>query len=270
MSDDSLWLSTMAAVPEAQQQRRRRRGRRSVAVARPFRVDFNDIDRRQGSGNLSRRRQPLARALGAKTRTVFDATAGWGRDAALAALMGFDVLAAERCAVVSAMLTDGLVRAEANPSLSLALGGRLSFKHGDACEILAAADGDGTPPPDAILIDPMWSSANGFGKARRKVATALPRASLQLLSTLLLAPSSSTPAVQTLESRGGANGDGGEASSANDATRTLIDAALRSEGVHRVVLKKPRAAPPLEPPPNARQLDVVETNLVRFDVLVPL
>ena len=102
------------------------------------------------------------------------------------------------------------------------------------------------------------------------MATALPRASLQLLSTLLLAPSSPTPAVQTLESRGGANGDGGEASSANDATWTLIDAALHSEGVHRVVLKKPRAAPPLEPPPNARQLDVVETNLVRFDVLVPL
>ena len=191
---ESLWLTEAAAAHDIAP--RRRSGRRPAPQARPHRVDFETIDRRVGSGHISRRKQPLGRALGTSLR-VLDATAGWGVDAALAALMGYDVVASERCAVVHAMLEDGLARARTDPSLAAALGDRLRFERcGDSRALLSeAVRAEEQPPdavasravwnPDAVLIDPMWRDASGFTKGRRKRSTALPRASIQLLSKLV-------------------------------------------------------------------------------------
>jgi 16S rRNA (guanine1516-N2)-methyltransferase len=116
------------------------------------------------SGAALSRRQPLARALGKRSRTVIDATAGWGGDAFLLACLGFEVTAMERNAVVVALLEDGLTRALRNAHLAQALGGRLRIVHGDARALLPALD----PRPDAVFIDPMFPPKRKSSAAVRK------------------------------------------------------------------------------------------------------
>lgn len=123
----------------------------------PVYVDFTHLDLRPYSANLSRR-QPLARAFGKKTRTIVDATAGYGQDALLLALMGFRVTAIERSPAVAALARDGLTRLAALTGTALA--GRLELVTGDAHLLLGAI----APRPDAIYLDPM------FPPKRRKSA----------------------------------------------------------------------------------------------------
>jgi 16S rRNA (guanine1516-N2)-methyltransferase len=115
----------------------------------PVYVDFTKLDLRPNSPNLSRR-QPLARAVGKKTRTVVDATAGLAQDALLLALMGFRVTAFERSPVVAALARDGLLRLPAQATL--APGHQLQLITGDARALLPAL----SPRPDAIYLDPMF------------------------------------------------------------------------------------------------------------------
>lgn len=122
----------------------------------PVLVDFDCHDLRPYSANLSRR-QPLARAFGKKTRFIVDATAGYGQDALLLALMGFSVIAIERCAVMSVLVEDGLRRL-AQKGITPAQ--RLRLIHGDSRHLLP----DILPRPDAIYLDPM------FPPKRRKSA----------------------------------------------------------------------------------------------------
>lgn len=123
----------------------------------PVVADFSHLDLRPYRANLSRR-QPLARAFGKKTRCIVDATAGYGQDALLLALMGFRVTAIERSPVVAALARDGLARLVALRGINLA--GRLELVNGDARQLL----GTHAPPPDAIYLDPM------FPPKRRKSA----------------------------------------------------------------------------------------------------
>ena len=123
----------------------------------PVVVDFTARDLRPYSANLSRR-QPLARAFGKKTRTIVDATAGYGQDALLLALMGFHVTAIERSAVIAALVEDGLQRLLSQKGAGPAE--RLRFLNGDSRALLPAI----LPRPDAIYLDPM------FPPKRRKSA----------------------------------------------------------------------------------------------------
>ena len=170
-------------------------------------VDFTGIDLRSASGNLSPK-QPLARAVGAKAATVLDATAGMGQDAFLLACMGYHVLSIERSPVIAALLADGLRRAEQDPQLSRAMGGRLRFLHGDAREILAnAAD-----QPDAVYVDPM------FPPKRR--SSALPKKQIQLLRLVV-----------------------GDDPDVNELFQQALRAARQ-----RVIVKRPTHAAPLDQP----------------------
>lgn len=110
------------------------------------------LSRREPKASLLSRRQPLGRAIGRQTRTVVDATAGLGRDAALLAGMGFKVLAIERSPIMFALLEDGLRRAHTEPRAQAVIGDRLTIVRDDALTMLPTLD----PPPDAILIDPMF------------------------------------------------------------------------------------------------------------------
>jgi 16S rRNA (guanine1516-N2)-methyltransferase len=123
----------------------------------PVFVDFSRLDLRLHSANLSRR-QPLARAFGKKTKSVVDATAGYGQDALLLALMGFRVTAIERSPVVAALARDGLQRFIKHTGMNLSE--RLQLMTGDARTLLSAI----APRPDAIFLDPM------FPPKRRKSA----------------------------------------------------------------------------------------------------
>ncbi len=95
------------------------------------------------------RHERLIKALGKpreQTRTVLDATAGLGRDAALIAMAGFPVLLAERSPILHAMLADGLRRAPTELAAVMQL---------LPC---AGADAHSMPPLHAVYLDPMFPS----------------------------------------------------------------------------------------------------------------
>ncbi len=148
---------------------------------------------------------PLAQAIGHKTRTVVDATAGWGQDSFLVFRMGYDVLCLERHPVMAALLGDGLRRlGEQNwmSHLQLSPPGLLP---GDAIERLTHLDFI----PDCIYLDPM------FPEKPKK--SALTKKTMTLLRDLV----------------------GGD-----EDRQQLFSVALQAAG-KRVVVKSPDYAPPL-------------------------
>lgn len=76
---------------------------------KPLFVDLIPTRKRYKSLPIPKRGS-LARALGRGTRTVIDATAGWGQDTMLTWMMGYEVTAVERSPIVGALLLDGLRR----------------------------------------------------------------------------------------------------------------------------------------------------------------
>ena len=134
------------------------------------RVDFTNIDRRVGAGNLSRK-QPLPKAIG-EHKTVLDATAGFGTDAAMLALMGYHVIAVEQSPIISAMIRDGIWRAEQDVGLRDDLGGRLQFVEGNSLQTLPTIQNI-----EVVYIDPM------FPPKRKK--SALPPGHIQALQSIV-------------------------------------------------------------------------------------
>ncbi len=111
----------------------------------PLYADFNSktVQRRREAGKT----QGLIRACRPQTGLrILDATAGWGRDAALLASFGADVVMLERQPVMAALLADGLVRMQ-NSNLKLSL---ICADAVDYLQCLAMTD-----RPDVIYIDPM-------------------------------------------------------------------------------------------------------------------
>jgi 16S rRNA (guanine1516-N2)-methyltransferase len=109
----------------------------------PLYVDFNApaIERRSIVG----KKQALIRACKpAKGVRIIDATAGWGRDAALLAYAQAEVVMIEREPIMAALLADGLRRA---PWLS-----NLKLINEDSKHYLQAL---GDEKPEVIYIDPM-------------------------------------------------------------------------------------------------------------------
>jgi 16S rRNA (guanine1516-N2)-methyltransferase len=141
-------IGRASARPEGRRARDGAHHNRDPRVG-PVYVDFTKLDLRPYGPNLSRR-QPLARAIGKKARTIVDATAGFAQDALLLALMGFRVTAIERSPVVAALARDGLRRWETQSGL--ALDHRLHLVTDDARARLPAL----SPRPDTIYLDPMF------------------------------------------------------------------------------------------------------------------
>lgn len=77
---------------------------------------------------------------------IIDATAGWGRDAAVLASFGAEVLMLERNPVMAALLSDALARCN-DKALPL------SLQHQDALTYLTSLTAD--EYPDLIYLDPM-------------------------------------------------------------------------------------------------------------------
>lgn len=171
-----------------------------------------DIEHRQGEQRSwpIAKTGALAQALGRKTKSIVDATAGWGQDSLAMFRMGFDVTCIERSAIMSALLADGFRRLSEQPwmrQLKLAPPRLLS---GNAIELL----GQLSFQPDCIYLDPM------FPPKRKK--SALAKKSIMLLRELV--------------------GD-------DDDKSQLFAAALKAAG-KRVVVKSPDDAAPLGGKPN--------------------
>lgn len=138
---------------------------------RPLTIDFSSrVYRIHGSGLL--RKQPLARALGRKNRTVIDVTAGLGQDAFLSAAIGYKVIAIERSPLLAALLKDAVHRMLCDAETVRWLKGCLVIQEGDARQLIPTQ-----APADVIYLDPM------FPPKRRK--SALPKRELRLLRELV-------------------------------------------------------------------------------------
>lgn len=123
----------------------------------------NDLQRRAAAG----RKQLLARAVGLHRQRhlrILDATAGFGRDAALLAMLGAEVVMCERHPQLHAYLEHAV------QSLPEAVRSRLTLYAGDAREQMRRQDWD------VVYLDPMYSPS-------RK--TALPDARAQQLRALV-------------------------------------------------------------------------------------
>jgi 16S rRNA (guanine1516-N2)-methyltransferase len=112
----------------------------------PLFVDLSSIrwQKRHDAG----KKQGLVRACQPSFGVrIVDATAGWGRDAAILASFGAEVLMLERQPVMAALLSDGINRMARSSSMSLSL---LEQDAMNYFSTLAAED-----CPDVIYIDPM-------------------------------------------------------------------------------------------------------------------
>lgn len=153
----------------------------------------------------------LAQALGRKTRTVVDATTGWGQDSLHIFRMGYEVLCIERSPVMAELLADGFNRlAELDWMQKLNLQPP-RLLNSNAIDLLATLE----TQPDCIYLDPM------FPPKRKK--SALAKKSMMVLRDLL--------------------GD-------DQDKEQLFAAALRAAG-KRVVVKSPDYAEPLGGKPDA-------------------
>ncbi|UYG00545.1 MULTISPECIES: class I SAM-dependent methyltransferase [unclassified Halomonas] len=182
----------------------------------PLSVDFvggKAGHRRQFGGG---RGQLVAKACGlAKgvTPSIVDATAGLGRDAFVLASLGAPVLLIERVPAIAALLKDGLERALIDAEVG-EIAARMTLQQGDSATLLAALIEEAAFEAQVIHLDPMFPHRD---------KSALVKKEMRLFQRL--------------------------AGSDDDAPR-LLEQAL-DVATHRVVVKRPRKAPPIEgPTPN--------------------
>jgi 16S rRNA (guanine1516-N2)-methyltransferase len=123
----------------------------------PIRIDFlaGPLAHRLRYGGG--RGQPLARAVGMKagvSPSIWDGTAGLGRDALVLASLGSRVTLCERAPVLAALLDDALLRAAQDADAGGWIQARLRLLHVDAVAALGElADSE---RPDVVYLDPMY------------------------------------------------------------------------------------------------------------------
>ncbi|HCR98691.1 MAG: class I SAM-dependent methyltransferase [Halomonas sp.] len=197
---------------------------------KPLSVDFvtgKAAHRRQFGGG---RGQLVAKACGlAKgvTPSVVDATAGLGRDAFVLAALGAHVLLVERVSAIAALLEDGLLRAAKAHDIADIIA-RMTLRHGDAAQSLEALVAKAAFDPQVVHLDPMFP---------HREKSALVKKEMRLFREL--------------------------AGDDDDAPR-LLEAALEV-ATHRVVVKRPRKAPPIAGPAPQH---VLEGKTSRYDLYV--
>jgi 16S rRNA (guanine1516-N2)-methyltransferase len=94
----------------------------------------------------------LAQALGRKTKTVVDATAGWGQDSLAMFRMGYDVLSIERSPIMAELLADGFSRLSKLDWMQQLNLSPPKLIQGNAIDILNNLPDQ----PDCIYLDPMF------------------------------------------------------------------------------------------------------------------
>ena len=134
-----------------------------------------DIEPRNGEQRSwpAPKQDALSQALGRKTKTVIDATTGWGQDSLHIFRMGYELQCIERSPIMSELLRDGFRRLAEQDWMQ-----RLNLESppllsGNAIELLNTLES----PPDCIYLDPM------FPPKRKK--SALAKKSMMVLRELL-------------------------------------------------------------------------------------
>ncbi|MCG2579336.1 MAG: class I SAM-dependent methyltransferase [Marinobacter sp.] len=173
--------------------------------------------------------QLVAKAIGLqKTRVplhVVDATAGLGQDAFVLAGLGCRVTLFERNPVIHALLADGLARAALNTDCAPIVA-RMTLKAGSSRVWLESRGDNEEDAVDIVYLDPMFPHRD---------KSALVKKEMQVFRTVV-----------------GDDDDAGE----------LLAAALRV-ATYRVVVKRPRKAPPIDGHEPATR---IEGKSSRYDI----
>jgi len=123
---------------------------------KPLFIDFVDGKNRHRRLFGGGRKQPLAKAVGMKKShnpTVFDLTAGLGRDAFVLVSLGCHVSMYERSSIISALLADALRRMSQDYELK-EISLRFELKYGDSLNLLKYLNVEDYP--EVIYMDPMY------------------------------------------------------------------------------------------------------------------
>ena len=115
----------------------------------------------------------LAQALGRKTRSIVDATTGWGQDSLHIFRMGYTLSCIERSPIMYELLNDGFKRLSTVDWMQNLQLAPPQLIQGNAIDVLLQLD----EAPDCIYIDPM------FPPKRKK--SALAKKSMTILRDLL-------------------------------------------------------------------------------------
>lgn len=120
-----------------------------------FKIDFQQGSLRYRHDHLQGRNELIAKAIGFKKDVplqIFDATAGWGREAYLLAALGCEVTLCERHPVISELLEKALLTAKNDPLLQETLS-RMKLIKSCAIDYLQSHPDFS---PDIIYCDPMF------------------------------------------------------------------------------------------------------------------
>lgn len=137
-------------------------------AAGPIRVDFVEgavAHRRLYGGGSG---QMIAKAVGIQAGvrpSVFDATAGLGRDAFVLAELGCSLTLIERQPLIAALLEDGLQRAQADAEVAPIVA-RMRLLGGNAIDLLRDWAGE---PPQVIYLDPMFPHRDKSAKVKKEM-----------------------------------------------------------------------------------------------------
>lgn len=152
----------------------------------------------------------LAQALGRKTRTIIDATTGWGQDSLHIFRMGYELRCIERSPIMFELLDDGFKRLSQLDWVTRNSKKPPELFFANACDILSELQ----EKPECIYIDPM------FPPKRKK--SALAKKSMTILRELL----------------------------GNDEDKEQLFTVAQRVSTKRVVIKSPLYAEPLGGKPN--------------------
>ncbi|MGJ8525474.1 Ribosomal RNA small subunit methyltransferase J [Halomonadaceae bacterium LMG 33818] len=201
-----------------------------AGMGSPLRVDFvsgRALHRRKFGGGKG---QLIAKACGFKpgiVPNIIDATAGLGRDAFVLATLGAEVLMIERVPVIAALLADGLKRAQVDEETA-DIAARMVLRQGNAVTDMATLVASSPVPPEVIHLDPMFP---------HRTKSALVKKEMRIFRDL---------------------------AGADDDAHLLLEAAL-DVATHRVVVKRPKGAPPIGGrAPN----HIIEEKNSRYDLYV--
>lgn len=192
-------------------------------------IDFTTPQFSYRAQRSSKRSEAIARAVGIKDGSalkIIDATAGIGRDAFVLAKLGCQVTMIERSPIMALLLKDAIRRVTQKPVNTPWLIDKLFLYSGDARKLIPSMCA--TSKVDVIYLDPMYPQRN---------KSALVKKEMRFLQMLV--------------------------GKDQDATE-LLSVALQY-AAKRVVVKRPRNAPPLQ---GATPSHTIESKNTRFDIYI--
>lgn len=117
----------------------------------------------------SAKKGALAQAIGQKTKSIVDATTGWGQDSLHIFRMGYGLCCIERSPVMYALLQDGFKRlSEKQWVIQLPIE-TPELLLGNACDVLSIMDNK----PECIYLDPMFPTKRKKSALAKKSMTVL-------------------------------------------------------------------------------------------------